>query len=370
MKLLAVVINYRTAAMTIEALRCLVPELRAIPGSRAVVVENGSGDGSLEALAAGLGAEGSGDVIDLAASERNRGFAGGINFALRRALEDGERPDYVYLLNSDAFVAPGALRLLVAFLERRRDVGICGSYIHGRAGEPHETAFRFPTILGELIAWVPLWPFTPLLRRHAVAMPIPTEPCSVDWVAGASMLIRWEVFDSIGFFDDGFFMYYEETDFCLRARRAGYATWYLPESRVAHVGGGSTGLLDSSRPRPGYWFASRRRYLLKHHGPLHLWIANAAWLAGYALAQLRRRVKRLPDTDPPHLLRDFLRHNLGPGRPPEAASTHVRGESPGAGGSHAGPCRPGDAPGAAPEAPRGRRRALRGRRRCLRLRSR
>jgi hypothetical protein len=314
MKLLAVVINYRTAAMTIEALRCLVPELRAIPGSRAVVVENGSGDGSLEALEAALRAEGWGDVVFLAASERNRGFAGGINFAVRPALEGTERPNYVYLLNSDAFVAPGAVRLLLEFLERRRDVGICGSYIHGLAGEPHETAFRFPTILGELIAWVPLWPFTPLLRRYAVAMPIPTRPQAVDWLAGASMLIRREVFDSIGAFDDGFFMYFEETDFCLRARRAGFPTWYLPESRVAHVGGGSTGLLDARRPRPAYWFESRRRYLCKHRGAPYLWAANAAWVAGFALAQLRRRVKRLPNPDPPRLLRDFLRHNLLPRR--------------------------------------------------------
>jgi len=312
MKLLAVVINYRTAPMTIEALRCLVPELRALPGSRAVVVENGSGDGSLEALAAALRAEGWGDIVSLAASERNRGFAGGINFAVRPALEGAARPDYVYLLNSDAFVAPGALRLLLEFLERHRDVAICGSYIHGRAGEPHETAFRFPTILGELIAWVPLWPFTPLLRRHAVAMPIPTRPQAVDWLAGASMLIRREVFDSIGLFDDGFFMYFEETDFCLRARRAGFPTWYLPESRVAHIGGGSTGLLDARRPRPAYWFESRRRYLRKHHGAPYLWAANAAWVAGFALAQLRRRVKRLPNPNPPRLLRDFLLHNLLP----------------------------------------------------------
>jgi hypothetical protein len=300
--------------MTIEALRCLVRELRPLEGARVVVVENGSGDGSQSALEAAIREEGWQQIVSLLASERNRGFAGGVNFALRPALAASDPPDVVYLLNSDAFVEPGALARLLDLLERHPEVGICGSYVHGPDGVPHETAFRFPTILGEFIARVPLWPFVPLLRRFTIALPIPTQPQAVDWLAGASMMIRRAVFDTIGLFDERFFLYYEETDFCLRARRAGFATWYVPESRIAHVGAGSTGFKDTTRPRPGYWFDSRRWYLRKHHGTVYLWAANASWVAGYALGRLRRRLKGLPDSDPPRLLRDFLRHNFALGR--------------------------------------------------------
>jgi hypothetical protein len=314
MKLLVVVLNYRTAPMTIEALRCLVRELRPLEGARAVVVENGSGDGSLAALEAAIREEGWQELVSLVASERNRGFAGGVNFALRPALAGREPPDYVHLVNSDAFVEPGAVARLLDFLDRHPAVGICGSYVHGTEGEPHETAFRFPTIAGEFISRVPLWPFVRLLRRFTIALPIPTEPRPVDWLAGASMMIRRSVFESIGLFDERFFLYYEETDFCLRARRAGFPTWYVPESRIAHVGAGSTGFKDTTRPRPGYWFDSRRLYLRKHHGTIYLWAANAAWVAGYALGRVRRRLKGLPDADPPRLLRDFLNHNFATGR--------------------------------------------------------
>jgi hypothetical protein len=314
MRLLAVVLNYRTAPMTIEALRSLVRELRSLESARVVVVENGSGDGSLAALEAAIVGEGWQELVSLVASERNHGFAGGVNFALRPELAGREPPEYVYLVNSDAFVEPGGVAALLDFLDRHPEVGICGSYVHGTDGEPHETAFRFPTIVGEFIARVPLWPFARFLRRFTVALPIPTEPRPVDWLAGASMMIRRAVFESIGLFDDRFFVYYEETDFCLRARRAGFPTWYVPQSRVAHVGGGSTGFKDTTRPRPGYWFDSRRLYLRKHHGTGYLWIANAFWVAGYALGRLRRRLKGLPDVDPPRLLRDFLRHNYAIGR--------------------------------------------------------
>ena len=330
MRVLAVVLNFRTPAMTIRALRALVPELRSLGDAGTVVVENGSEDGSLERIEAAVRDEDWADVISVVASERNRGFAGGINFALRPALSGSEPPEYVYLLNSDAFVEPGAVRALLEFLQHHPEVGICGSYIHGPGGEPHETAFRFPSIVGEFIARVPLWPFTPLLRRFTVALPIPDQPQPVDWIAGASMMIRGAVFASIGLFDERFFLYYEETDFCRRARRAGFPCWYVPQSRVAHVGSASTGFQDASRPRAAYWFESRHRYLRKHHGSAYLWLANAMWVAAFSLGRLRRWLKGLPDLDPPGLLTDFLYHNF---LPRGAADRHATRESRRAGDS-------------------------------------
>jgi len=305
-----VVVNFRTSEMTLRALHALLREMEAIPSARAIVVDNDSGDGSLERLAAGVRAMGAEERISVIASGRNGGFGFGVNMGVRQALAAPDQADAIYLLNSDAFPDPGALRELIAFQEAHPEAAITGSYIHGPDGEPHITSFRFPTLPGEMVSNLGLGIVSRLLSRWEVAIPVPTAPRRVDWLAGASMLIRREVFDHIGLFDEGFFLYYEETDFCRRAARAGFETWYVPASSVAHVGGGSTGVKDTSRPRAAYWFESRNRYFLRHHGRLYLFAANVSWVLTFAAWRIRRRIQGKPDPDPPGLLRDFLRHAL------------------------------------------------------------
>jgi GT2 family glycosyltransferase len=318
---LAVVVNFRTPEMTLRALQALLRELEAVPTARAVVVDNDSGDGSLERLAAGVRELGAEERISVLASGHNGGFGFGLNTAVRQALAGPDPPDAVYLLNSDAFPEPGALRELIAFQDAHPNAAIAGSYIHGPDGEPHTTLFRFPTLTGELVANLGLGIVSRLLGRFEVALPIPTAPQRVDWLAGASMLIRRDVFERIGLFDEGFFLYYEETDFCRRAADAGFETWYVPASSVAHVGGGSTGFKDVSRPRATYWFESRNRYFLRHHGRLYLVAANLSWMLTFAAWRTRRALQGKPDPDPPKLLRDFLRHALPPARVPGSDGT-------------------------------------------------
>ena len=312
MELLAVIVNYRTASMTIDALRALMQDLVHLNEARTLVIDNDSRDGSYEEIGSLVRANGWQDRVSVVPSGRNGGLGFGINFAVRPALRSSDPPRYVYLLNSDAFVGPGAVRTLLEFMDRHPEVGIAGSYIHGLDGETHYTAFRFPTIPGEFCGNVRLRLLVPLLHRWEPAFPIPREPQPVDWLAGASMLVRREVFESIGLFDETFFLYYEETDFCLRARRAGWPTWYVPQSRVAHIGGGSTRFKDTTRPRAPYWFESRRYYFRKHRGTPYLWSANAMWVFGFTLWQVRRYLTRKPGRHPPRLLRDFVRHNFLP----------------------------------------------------------
>lgn len=317
MRVLAVVVNFRTPELTITALRALLPELAAIPGAGAVVVDNDSGDDSVGRIREAMHADGAEPRVAVVASPRNGGFGFGVNFAVRAALAGDDPPDAVYLLNSDAQPAPGALRTLLAFQETHPQAAIAGSYIHGPDGTPHETAFRFPTWQGELLGNLRLGLLRHVFGGYEVALPIPTVPTRVDWLAGASMLIRRDVFERIGLFDEGFFLYYEETDFCRRAAAAGLETWYVPASRCAHVGAGSTGWKDTSRPRARYWFESRRRYFLRHHGPAYLLAANCVWVASFLLWRLRRRLRAAPEQDPPRLLRDFVRHSFSRVRSPE-----------------------------------------------------
>jgi GT2 family glycosyltransferase len=125
-------------------------------------------------------------------------------------------------------------------------------------------------------------------------------------------MIRRDVFVDAGFFDETFFLYFEETDFCRRARLCGWSTYYVRGSAVAHIGGASTGIKDSrsTRRMPAYWFDSRRHYFRKNHGDASLALSDLLFALGFSLWRLRRKLQNKPDDDPPLLLRDFIRHAL------------------------------------------------------------
>jgi N-acetylglucosaminyl-diphospho-decaprenol L-rhamnosyltransferase len=314
MKLLAVIVNYKTARMTADAIAALVPELRAIPASRAIVVDNDSGDGSYEELLATVHARGWSELVEVVRSDRNGGFGYGNNYGIRPALASEDPPDYVYILNSDAFPEPGSVRRLIAFLEAHPGAGIAGSYIHGPDGTPHETAFRFPTWISEFEAPLGIGWFSDRLRRWVVAMPVPKQGQQVDWLAGASMMIRRPVLDAIGLFDEAFFLYFEETDLCRRARLAGWPTFYVPESSVAHIGSASTGMKDLKKRTPTYYFDSRSHYFRKNHGAPYLWLANVAWVMGFCIGHVRRRLMNRPDrVHRSRVFLDFLSYHFVPG---------------------------------------------------------
>jgi N-acetylglucosaminyl-diphospho-decaprenol L-rhamnosyltransferase len=311
--LLIVVVNYRTADLTIDCLRSLESQVDSLPGVRLVVVDNASGDGSPGRLVDAVRQGDWGRWASVQALGENGGFAHGNNAAIRPALRSDEPPRYVLLLNPDTIVRPGALSALVGFMDARPEVGIAGSRLEDPDGTQQRSAFRFPSILGELEDGMRLGIISKLLSRWVVAPPSPQEPCRVDWVAGASMIIRREVFDAIGLLDEAYFMYFEEVDLCLRAHRAGWPCWYVPESRVVHLVGRSSGVTDpraARKRRPGYWFLSRRRYFRSNLGAVKTLVADLGWIGGFASWRLRIKLQGKPDTAPQSLLRDFIRYSL------------------------------------------------------------
>jgi GT2 family glycosyltransferase len=305
MTLLTVVLNWRTAEMTLRAAAAALREMEGIEGGL-TIVDNDSGDGSDERLREATRGWPRTRVLQ---AGRNGGFGAGNNHGIRAGLPDGARPELVYILNSDAFPDPGAIRALIDDLARHPSAGLAGSYIHGPEGEPHLTTFRFPSVASEFEGAARLGPVTRLLARHAVAVPTPAASCRVDWLAGASLMIRAAVLDRVGLFDEGFFLYYEETDLCLRAARAGWETRFVRDSSVTHLGGASTGWKDWRRV-PDYWYDSRLRYFRKHHGPWVAAAATAAQLAGGGLHRLRMALTRQPSHYPPGYFARLLTHHL------------------------------------------------------------
>lgn len=310
-RLLTVILNYRTAPMTLKAAAAALRAMEGIAGG-IVILDNGSGDGSLQHLQEAVAARGwdAGGRVRVLHSAHNGGFGAGCNLAMAAGLPDGTVPDYIYLLNSDAFPEPDAIARLLAHMQAHPRCGVAGSYIHGSDGAPHRTAFRFPTLWSELEGAARIGPVSRLLRRHVVALPVPRETAAVDWVAGASMMLRRAMLDRIGGFDETFFLYFEETELCHRAQAAGWQVDYLRDSRVMHIGSVSTGMKTWARV-PGYWFDSRWHYFTKVHGRAYAGAATALHVLGALLWRLRQAVQRQPGGDPPHFLRDLIRHSIG-----------------------------------------------------------
>lgn len=306
-RLLAILLNYRTAEMTGRA---AIAAVRALDGLDAelVIVDNDSGDGSFEHLQSFVTQQGW-PHVRVVQSGHNGGFGAGNNAGAQAGCADGQRPDYVYFLNSDAFPAPDAIRLLVAALEADPSAGLAGSHIHGPEGDPHVTAFRFPSIAGEFEQAIRFGPVSRLLKNARVPMDLPDDVARVDWLAGASMMIRQDVIDRIGLFDETYFLYFEETDLCLRAARAGWHTLYVPQSRVSHIGSVSTGMKTWDRI-PQFWLDSRLHYFTKNHGPAYAAGATAMHVLGGVLYRLRALIQRKPRVDPRYFLIDLLRYDL------------------------------------------------------------
>ncbi len=309
---LIVTVNYRTAALAIELLQSLESEVTATPRVRAIVVDNCSGDGSAEQIEDAILKHHWEAWARLVRAPINGGFAYGNNFAMTRSLAAGFVPDYVWFLNSDCKARRGALGSLVSFMAANPLVGIAGSSIENAEGVKWPYAFRFPSLWSELDQGMRLGFLSHLLRERTVARVMAAIPARVDWLSGASILVRRDVFQSIGQMDEGYFLYFEETDFSLAAQRSGWESWYVPSSRVAHYFGASTGVTSSDsagRRLPQYWFESRRRYFVKNHGRAYAACADLLWILGFVSWRIRCALSGRSDVYPARILNDVVRNS-------------------------------------------------------------
>jgi N-acetylglucosaminyl-diphospho-decaprenol L-rhamnosyltransferase len=292
-----IIVSYRSAGLTIECLRSLLPERTSEAFTlKAVVVDNDSGDAT--AIGEAIDCEDWASWVRLIRAPKNGGFAYGNNLGINLALKHDD-PHYLHLLNPDTLAKPDAVSALVTFLEGHPDVGIAGSRFENADGSDWPIAFRFPSILSEIEGGLRTRFVTRLLRSWSVAKIMSHEAQPIDWGAGASMMIRRSVLDGIGVLDESFFLYFEETEFCWRARQAGFPFWYVPQSRVTHIAGQSTKVTErDAKPQrlPPYWFESRRRYYLATRGLMRTMLLDAialvAYLVGDAKLALQGRAHR------------------------------------------------------------------------------
>jgi N-acetylglucosaminyl-diphospho-decaprenol L-rhamnosyltransferase len=311
MKLLVVVLCYRVPDLAIDCLRSLSKEIGRVPDTSVSVCENGTGGDAAERLGRAIIEHGWGSWCELTVVHPNRGFCGGNNLVIRPVLESDDPPEYVLLLNADAIVLEHALEMLVEFMDAHPEVGIAGSQFLSSDGAIQSSPFRFMGIMSELDRGLKLGIVSKLLSPWATTPPTPAVACRADWVSGASMILRRSMLERIGLLDDGLYTYFDDIDICLRARRDGWETWYVPASRIIHLEGASTGVATRIiNRRPDYWYQARRRFLLKSYGAFYTTLLDAAFIFGYTIYRLRRRLQHKPDTDPPSMLLDSIRHSV------------------------------------------------------------
>ncbi len=304
------IVTYRSADLAIDCLRSIEAE-RSTPGIsiRVIVVDNASGDAPSikQAITAN-----NWSWVMLVEAPKNGGFAYGNNVAFRRAYDEGP-PAYIHMLNPDTLVRKGSIGALVRFLETHPDVGIAGSSLENQDGSDWPIAFRFPTILSELDLGLQFGLVTRVLQPWVAWKHMSPIAQLVDWIPGASMMVRRAVLDAIGGLDENYFLYFEETDFCFRASKAGFPTWYVPESRVMHIAGQSTKVTShKSAPErlPAYWFESRRRFFAVTYGVRYAIAVDVVTLLAHGLGALKRMILRRSDHGVPHFLEDITHFSI------------------------------------------------------------
>ena len=307
-----ITINYRTADLVIQSLHALAPQKAALEGGQVVIVDNASADGSVEKILAAIQTEDWFSWVRVVPMNHNGGFAFGNNVGFSQALSSENHVDYLLLLNPDCAARPGAIEKLITFMNEHPDVGIAGSRLENANGGIECSAHAFHSPISELVEGARLNLMTRYLSAYEVTPPLRDEAHRCDWVSGSSMVIRRKVIEDIGVMDEGFFLYFEEVDFFQRAAKAGWQTWYVPESVVMHIEGASTGIKSTER-RPAYWYNSRRRYFLKHYGVTGLIVADLLLSIG-RLSFFLRRLLRLgaqgKQQDPMWFMFDLLTSDL------------------------------------------------------------
>lgn len=251
-----IIVNWNSGALLTQCLRS-VAQHHESQVQRVIVVDNASSDGSLDIPELpGL------PFLEVVRNSENVGFGRACNTGAARC--DSE---FLLFLNPDAELRPGVLRGLLAFLvdPQAQTVGIVGPLLRDTRGQVARCCARFPQPWHYLVRAIGLESIVPAAAKHLSDFDHLTTR-EVDHVMGCFLLMRSTAFRSISGFDQRFFVYLEDLDLSLRAKRAGWSSWYVGSAEAYHLGGGTTrSILDR---RLFYSLRSRLQYSHKHFGIL------------------------------------------------------------------------------------------------------
>lgn len=221
-----------------------------------ILVDNASADGTVEMVRSEF------RRVQVIANTDNRGFTVGNNQAFAEATGT-----YYFLLNPDAELIPGATRCLLEYMQANPRVGIVGPQLLNPDHSIQSSRRRFPTFSTALLESTRLQQWLPnnrFLTRYYVLDTPDDLVQRVDWVVGAAMFARRQVYQEIGGLDERFFMYSEELDWCYRAKKSGWEVHYFPRAQVIHHEAKSSDQVGAVRDI--YFHSSKVRFFRKYHG--------------------------------------------------------------------------------------------------------
>jgi len=281
-----IMLSFNTRELLRKSLSSLLT-ISAQTDAEIIVVDNASHDGSADMVAADF------PQVRLIRAPQNLGFAGGNNLGREAA-----RGEFLVLVNSDAFIESGALQTGLERMRKNRQVGLAGALLLGRDQCPEPSARQFPSPLNDLLSLTGLaarYPRSRFFGRFDRTWANPYEPAQVDWVPGAFCIIRQSALAQIGFFDERFFLYYEEVDLCRRLKKDGWSVWYWPDLKAVHWGGESSKTLSGQtvsnhgRQLTLWRMRSALLYYRKHHGYLAAWFSASIESTWHRLRMLKNR---------------------------------------------------------------------------------
>ncbi len=278
------IINYKTAELTIQCTQSVLDSMEDIDG-HVVIVDNKSDDGSVEKISQWVDENGHSNHVHLVKSPVNSGFSGGHNQGIGAMAAE-----YYLVLNSDAVLKPGFIRKMLNHADSEPDFGLYAPRIDYDDGEQQISCFRFISPASEVIRGAESGPVTRLLFKHNVALEMPPAPDQIEWASFACILLRAEMITQVGAMDEGYFLYFEDVEYCWRARQAGWHIRYVPDAHAIHFRGGSgpvKSLAVAKKRLPAYYYASRTRVLFQMYGTGGLLLANLGWLVGRTIAAMR-----------------------------------------------------------------------------------
>jgi GT2 family glycosyltransferase len=286
------IVTYNSRSLIDTLLKGLARQIDGL-NAEVVLVDNASHDGTADAVAERH------PWVHLIRSAQNLGFAAGNNLAARHA-----KGRVLLLLNPDALPARGSVARGLALMDSDPSVGLAGARLLADDGATQPSARMFPTLMQEAIVLSGLaarFPKSRWFGRLDRTWADPASAAPVDWVPGAFALVRRDLFERLGGFDERFFLYYEEVDLCRRIRAAGYRVQYWPELRVHHIGGVSARTVAGATvARSGsqltLWRArSGLLYYRKNHGWLTAWAVNRLERSWHALRGWRAALRGQAD---------------------------------------------------------------------------
>jgi N-acetylglucosaminyl-diphospho-decaprenol L-rhamnosyltransferase len=251
-QVVCVIVNFRTPDLTVNAIKSVLRD--GLAGCYVCVVDNASGDQSSQIIATAIEQNNWFDSVQFCQAPYNGGFAFGCNLGVRAASKVCS-PKFVMFLNPDAQMPYGALGEFTRLFERDRTLGIVGATISSPDGTVQSAPNRFPSPKVELLQGARVG-FIDKLLLPSFASEESGELTYCDWVSGACFAVRSSLLQSLGGLDEQYFLYFEEVDFCWRAKRASWKVAVTSTIKAIHEEGASTGITSVIHRRPPYWLSA------------------------------------------------------------------------------------------------------------------